>query len=147
MAEVNEFFDFLNRIEEVEAYESDLSNLLVWLEEIGDNYGAQKRFFRSEAWVTDVQALPPPRKQMELKKIEVEDLRLYCLVLNEQVVILFNGGIKTTHKAQDCPNVGKYFKQANLLASRIDHLIRSGEIYWNQDFTDIRFNKNLEIEL
>jgi len=147
MAEVNEFFDFLNRIEEVEAYESDLSNLLVWLEEIGDNYGAQKRFFRSEAWVADVQALPPPRKQMELKKIEVEDLRLYCLVLNEQVVILFNGGIKTTHKAQDCPNVGTYFKQANQLATKIDQLITSGEIYWNEDFTDIRFNENLEIEL
>jgi hypothetical protein len=33
------------------------------------------------------------------------------------------------------------------LATKIDQLITSVEIYWNQDFTDIRFNKNLEIEL
>lgn len=146
-AEVNEFFDFLNRMEEIEEYEDDLSNLLVWLEEIGNNYGAQIRFFRNEAWTADVKALPPPRKQMKLKKIEVDDLRLYCLVLNENVVFLFNGGIKTTDKAQDCPNVGAYFKQANQLASKIDQFVSSGEIQWNENYTNIHFNNNLEINL
>lgn len=146
-AEVNEFFDFLNRMEDVEEIENDLSNLLVWIEELGNNYGAQKRFFRNEAWIADVQALPPPSKQMKLKHIEVDDLRLYCLVLNENVVFLFNGGIKTTDKAQGCPNVGEYFKQANQLALKIDQFIKSGDIKWNKHFTNILFNENLEIEL
>lgn len=145
--EVNEFYDFLNRMEDDETLSNDLSNLLVWIEEIGEKYGAQKHFFRDESWIADVQALPPSRKQMLLKEIEVNDLRLYCLVLNEHVVFLFNGGIKTTNKAQNCPNVGAYFKQANHLALKIDQLITGGDIQWNEYFTDIQFNENLEIEL
>jgi hypothetical protein len=89
-SEVNELFDFLNRIEDIEELENDLSNLLVWLEEIGENYGARNRFFRNESLIADVKALPPPRKQMIAKEIVVNDLRLYCMVLNENVVFLFN---------------------------------------------------------
>ena len=102
--EVNEFIDFLNRMEDKEEIADDLNNLLIWIEEIGENYGANKyRFFRNEYIFADVQALPPPRKQMAIFEIPVEDLRLYCMVLNEHVVILFNGGIKTKDDARDCP--------------------------------------------
>ena len=148
-AEVNEFFDFLNRMEEMEAMKDELSNLLVWLEKIGEHYGAREQFFRNEACGADVKALPPPRRQMLLRELEVNDLRLYCLVLNENVVILFNGGIKskTVIKAQDCPNVGGYFKQANRLAAKIHQLMICGEVQWNRDHTDIIYNDNLEIEL
>jgi hypothetical protein len=146
-SEVNELFDFLNRIEDIEELENDLSNLLVWLEEIGENYGARNRFFRNESLIADVKALPPPRKQMIAKEIVVNDLRLYCMVLNENVVFLFNGGLKTTDKAQDCPNIGIYFKQANQLAVRIEQLFKDGEIIWNKNYTDIYFDENLEIEI
>jgi len=146
--EVNEFFDFLNRMEDIEAVSEDLSNLLVWIEEIGENHGAIKdRFFRNESITTDVQALPPSKKQMEAYEILVEDLRLYCLVLNEHVVFLFNGGIKTTKNAKDCPNVGPYIKQANQIVVKLDKLLKSSEIRWNKGQTDILFDKDLEIEL
>jgi len=47
--EVNEFFDFLNRMEDIGTMDDDLSNLLVWIEDIGEIYGANKiRFFRNE---------------------------------------------------------------------------------------------------
>jgi len=147
-SDVNEFFDFLNRMEEVEDVTDDLSNLLVWIEEIGEKYGAVKnRFFRNESITTDVQALPPSKKQMVAFELPVENLRLYCLVLNEYVVFLFNGGIKTTQEAKDCPNVGPYIKQANNIVVKIDEQIRLGNITWNYDHTDINFIKNLEIEL
>jgi len=146
-SEVNEFYDFLNRMEDIESFEEDLSNLMVWIEEIGENYGAQQKFFRNESETADVRALPPPRNQMRLRKIEVNEMRLYCMVLNEHVVILFNGGIKTTDKAQQCPNVGPYFKQANRFTLQLDQLLKDGEINWDSDFTDIEFDKNLEIEL
>ncbi|MBW6534898.1 MAG: hypothetical protein K0B11_07815 [Mariniphaga sp.] len=77
--DVNEFFDFLNRMEEIEEVEEDLSNLLVWIEEIGEKIGAKKHLFRNESITADVQALPPPAKQMEVHEIPVENLRLYCL--------------------------------------------------------------------
>jgi len=70
--EVNEFFGFLNRMEDIPEVEEDLSNLLVWIEEIGENYGAIKnRFFRNESITADVQALPPPPREMAAFEIEL----------------------------------------------------------------------------
>ncbi len=84
---------------------------------------------------------------MEAIDIWVENLRLYCLVLNDHVVFLFNGGIKTADNAKDCPNVGPYIKQANELVKKIDELLINKEISWNKNQTDICFDENLEIEL
>jgi hypothetical protein len=135
-------------MDEIEEVQYDLLNLHEWLVEIGNNYGAIKnRFFRNESITADVQALPPPAKQMEVREIPVENLRLYCLVLNEHVVFLFNGGIETTNNAKDCPNVGPHIKRANRIANKIDELLKQNEIIWNFDHTDIKFDKNLEFEL
>jgi hypothetical protein len=84
---------------------------------------------------------------MVISEIPVENLRLYCLVLNQHVVILLNGGIKTRRNALDCPNVGPYLKRANRLAVKIDELLKHHEITWNPNFTDIQFDENMEIEL
>lgn len=147
-SEVNEFFDFLNRMEEEDEVSDDLLNLLSWIEEIGEKYGAIKqRFFRNESITNDVQALPPGRKQMVAYELPVKNLRLYCLVLNEHVVFLFNGGVKTTLNAKDCPNVGQYIKQANIIVGKIDELLNNGTINWVYDHSDIIFDKNTEIEL
>jgi len=147
--EISEFFDFLNRIEDISSVETDLGNLLQWIEEIGEKYGAIKsRFFRHESKDGEASALPPSKSTMEFHEIIVEEhLRLYCLVANEHVVFLFNGGIKTTKYPNDCPNVGKYFNQANLLTRKIDELFRDGSITWNDEGTDIVFNPELTIEL
>lgn len=146
--EVSEFFDFLNRMEDIGEVSEDLSNLLVWIEQIGENFGAIKdRFFRNESIIADVQALPPSKKQMEVYEILVEDLRLYCMVLNENVVFLFNGGIKTTDNAKECPNVGPLIKQANQIVKKIDECLKNKDISWNDDHTDIKFDEDLEIEL
>jgi len=146
--EVNEFYDFLNRMEDLDEVTEDLSNLLVWIEQIGEKYGAIKnRFFRNESITADVQALPPGRKQMVAFELPVESLRLYCLVLNEHVVFLFNGGVKSTQNAKECPNVGHYIKQANLIVRKIDEHFRLGNITWNYDQTDIQIVKSLEIEI
>jgi len=123
------------------------SLLLVWIEEIGEKIGAKNYLFRNESITADVQALPPPAKQMEVREIPVKNLRLYCLVLNEHVVFLFNGGIKTTNNAKDCPNVGPHIKRANQIAGKIDEQLKQNEITWNFDHTDIKFDKNLEFEL
>lgn len=143
--DVNEFYDFLNRMEDIKEIEEDLNTLVIWLEEIGDNYGALPEFFRHEG---KAEALPPPARKMKLAELEVENnLRLYCLRANEHVVFLFNGGIKTTDKAQDCPNVSPYFRQANKLAGIINQLFSDSEIKWNQDHTDIIMEPDLQLEL
>jgi hypothetical protein len=144
----NEFYDFLNRMEYLPEIEDDLSNLLVWIEDIGNEYGAKNRFFRNEQSNSEAKALPPPFKVMKTYDIVVNDLRLYCMVANECVVFLFNGGIKTpVHDAKDCPNVGPYFKQANRIVKKFDQLFQDKSIKWNADQTDIEFDSELEIEL
>lgn len=146
-ADIDEFRDFLFRHEDNHEYEEDFNNLIYWLEYIGKNEGAKEKFFRNESSNSEASALPPPKSIMEAHELEVKDIRLYCLRLNDNVVFLFNGGIKTTKYAQDCPNVSKYFKQANLIANKLDQLIREKEIKWNYDWTDIEYDTELKIEL
>lgn len=147
--DVNEFLDFLNRMEDILEIEKDLTNLLIWIEEIGETEGAKPKFFRNESIFADTAALPPPKGVMVFHKIQVNGLRLYCFVANLHVVFLFNGDIKSGNvsKAQDCARVAPHIKRANKLAKRIDELFKSGEISWNEHQTDIIFDKNQEFEL
>jgi len=142
-----EFIDFLHRMEKESEYQEDMDNLMVWLEEIGKYYGAKQKFFRPEGYISDTTALPPPGRIMVSHNIPVRNIRLYCMRLSEHIVILFNGGIKTTEKAQDCRNVSGYFKQANRLVKKIDQLIREHEIQLNQNQTELSFQDNLIIEI
>lgn len=146
--EVPVFLDFLNRMEENKEIEDDLNNLIIWIQEIADKYGAVKKYFRYEGIDSDTSALPPPGGVMRSHKIEVNNLRLYCFVLNENVVFLFNGDVKTNVvDAKDCPKVGKYIRQSNRMSKAIDQLVKEGEIRWNKTKTDILFQSDLEIAL
>ncbi len=137
----NEFYNFIRRMNEKNEIQDDFEKLFVWLEEIGDREGAKERFFRHEGAAN---ALPPEAYLMKAHRIKLDGgLRLYCFRLDEKVVFLFNGDIKTAQKAQDCPNVGKYFKQANRFAIAIDKLIKENEIVWTSDSSNIIFDSDL----
>ena len=59
----------------------------------------------------------------EVKYLESAiDLRLYCHWVNERIVILFNGGIKTTKLAQDCSNVSRHFYNAQTWVKRLNEI-------------------------
>ncbi|MFB6343864.1 hypothetical protein ACE1ET_19235 [Saccharicrinis sp. FJH62] len=77
---------FLNKFPEGCEYDEDIDILIKWIDQIGGK-GALERYFRPEGKYTDyVYAIP----------IETCNLRLYVIRLSENVVILGNGGIKTT---------------------------------------------------
>lgn len=127
-----------------------LNHIQAWLKIMGDKYGAQKHFFRNEAKGADTSALPPRGKDREPSFVENgknkhNNLRLYTLRANEKVVFLFNGDIKTTDKAQDCPNVKKHFSFANQLTNAIDLAFRNSDIKWNEDYTIILFDKDFKL--
>lgn len=129
-----------------------LQHILDWIKLIGDKYGAKEGFFRNEAYGSEASALPPKDIQKKPQYIEsgcvvVNDLRLYTFRLNESVVFLYNGNIKTESTSQLCPQVKPHFMLANKATSEIDKLIKEREINWNDSFTDIEFDKNLEIPL
>jgi hypothetical protein len=78
--------DFLDRMKRESAYIEQFHQLIQWLEYIGESMkGANPEFFRSEGHCV---ALPP--KATHLK--EAIDLRLYCHLVSDNVVILYNGG-------------------------------------------------------
>ena len=79
-------------------YNRDYQRIIAALQAIL-RIGALERFFRPEGGMNDsVQALP----------IESDKLRLYCLRLSDQIVILGNGGVKNTRTYEENPKLYGY---------------------------------------
>lgn len=123
-----------------------------WLKEIGESYGAREHYFRPEQHHGEASGLPP--KGADRQPTYTEDgknvpnnLRLYCYRLNESVVILFSGAVKTANKALDCPHVKPHFKLANRLTRAIDTAIKEKEILWIDNCSDIYFEDTFFMEL
>jgi hypothetical protein len=92
---LSETDDFMHRMEQEPAYIDQLEQLVKWLKIMGDDEkGADFYLFRQERLCV---ALPPKIKHLKA----AIDLRLYCHWVSENIVILYNGGIKTTRIAQD----------------------------------------------
>ena len=93
-----EFEKFVAEFEMNSTYNSDYQRIIAALQVILDK-GALERFFRPEGKMDDnVQAIP----------IYGGKLRLYCLRISEQIVILGNGGAKTTNSYQNDPKLFGY---------------------------------------
>lgn len=116
--ELTETDKFLEAMEKEKEYQEEFSNLIDWLSEIGDKRGARDHLFRHEGIAV---ALPPDRKYQS-DELEVKEIRLYCHRVTPEVVILFNGGIKTARYPQDCPNVNTHFRQANHYIRQLDKI-------------------------
>lgn len=134
------FEQFLVRFADDPATEKEVVQLVYWLQKIGDDIGAKDRYFRPEERAS---ALPPPR----YIENDAGDLRLYCFVASENVVFLFDGGIKTTQRAQDCPNVASHFRLANKLSKAINQCFIDGDIQWKEGREDIEYTATLDILL
>ena len=93
-----EFEKFVAEFEINAEYNSDYQRIIAALQVILDK-GALERFFRPEGKMNDnVHAIP----------IEGGKLRLYCLRISEQIVILGNGGVKNTKSYQEDPKLYGY---------------------------------------
>lgn len=96
-------------------YNKDFNIILLALSKIIDK-GALERFFRNEGKFNDnVKALA----------LDSRKLRLYCLRISDQVLILGNGGVKTTRTYQEDDKLSGYvldlqsFDKALLQAQRL----------------------------
>ena len=140
----SEFADFIDKHECEERISDEYDDIISWLEKLGDEIGADRRYFRHE-WKAD--ALPPPKKFIEIDY--TENLRLYCMRVSDSIVILFNGAIKTHGiiSAQDCPKVSPFFNMANKLVKKIDELMLDGEVVISEDGYSLEIQENTEIIL
>ena len=114
--------------------------LMAWIKKIGNNYAASQHYFRQER---TADALPPPINITHKKC----SLRWYCLRVSPSAVILFDGGSKTTKKAQDCPNVSDHFENANIISEAIWEAYDEGNISLDHnDRLDVADNLKLEVK-
>lgn len=93
-----EFEKFVQEFEQNATYNRDYQRIIAALQAIL-NVGALERFFRPEGKMQDSVAAIP---------IEGGKLRLYCLRLSEQIVILGNGGVKSTQTYEEDPKLYGY---------------------------------------
>ena len=94
----SEFEKFLNEFKDNATYNRDFNVILLALSKIIDK-GALERFFRNEGRMNDnVKALA----------IDSRKLRLYCLRISDQILILGNGGVKTTRTYQEDSKLSGY---------------------------------------
>lgn len=134
--EISETSKFFDKFEGKDKFEASLNNLVAWIIDIGDNRGAKSHFFRYE---DRAGALPPNRRYLSGK--DSGNLRLYCIPINEQIVILSNGGEKTANVVKDCPDLLPKFRFANSMAKQINdqELETEGKVILNTDEIILEF--------
>ena len=87
----SEFEKFVAKFRDDADYSEDFSRITAFIKRIAMT-GALERYFRPEGKINDsVVALP----------VTSSKLRLYCLRLSDRILILGNGGVKTSQRYED----------------------------------------------
>lgn len=89
--EICETDDFIQRFVHDLLYQKDFSTIVYWLNKMGQESGTLERFFR-------------PEKGAKAIPIYSSRLRLYCIRISDDLLILGNGGVKSSQKVQDSPD-------------------------------------------
>lgn len=137
----SEFEDFLARMKVEPEYKDQLGKILQYIKEIGEKHGAHNAHFKHER---SAEALPPPY-YIQPGKPNKYGLRLYCIRLSDEIVILLNGGLKTKNDPEKCPNCRRHFRFANALANKLNEAIRDRDVVLNGKHLDM--DDDFEMEL
>ena len=128
-SEESEFEKFLNEFKDNATYNRDFNVILLALSKIIDK-GALERFFRNEGRMNDnVKALA----------IDSRKLRLYCLRISDQILILGNGGVKATRTYQEDSKLSGYVMDLQSFDKVLLKAQKSGKVtIENNMITDIQ---------
>jgi hypothetical protein len=98
----NETDDFILRFKDDPKFKQDVETITYYIQKIGER-GALERNFR-------------PEKRAVAIPISSSKLRLYGYRVNNSILILGNGGEKTSKKVQDSPDAFPHFELMNFVA-------------------------------
>lgn len=148
-----ELDDFAKRMYDIERYRIQLGQIFQFIKEIGENYGAREELFKheraAEAIAPGHSFLTDKNSKPRYHYIENENgefgLRLYCIRLNENAVILLNGDMKTHDYPDQCENCRGHFAFANRLSRKIDEAIREKNLFVNN--SEIEYQDDFVIEI
>lgn len=112
--ELNEASKFFKRSQTDPKLSKEIEEIKKLLSRIG-NQGALERNFRYERAGL---ALP----------VWTSNVRLYCHRVSNEILIIGNGGRKTSQKAQDSPDAFPHFSYINAFIKAFNKKLRAGEI-------------------
>lgn len=119
-AEENETDKFVLRFAKSDEFRPFYQQIAALLTDIGERKGARKHYFSRHE---DAASALPPKGTFEVNGIEIDfyenPLRLYCTRLNDNMVVLFNGGLKTARTAQASEDLAQKFREAQHFAKTI----------------------------
>jgi hypothetical protein len=148
--ESTETDNFFEKYDNTLEYTEDIQKLAqLLLVQMGDKYGATEAFFNRREDLASALPPVPSRTTKKLEEIRLDNqMRLYCLRLSDEVVILFNGGVKlpNTRAHQESPQLYTKFQEAQIFAKKILRELQSGMIVVkHRVITD--FNGKTDIEI
>lgn len=111
--DLSEYEDFLMKFKDNSTLNQDFQRILLALEKIIDR-GALERFFRVEGKMND---------RVSALAIDSRKLRLYCLRISDQILIVGNGGVKTTRTYQEDETLSGYVMDLQ----RFDELLKQAQ--------------------
>lgn len=127
--DLSEFEKFLNEFKDNATYNKDFNVILLALSKIIDK-GALERFFRNEGRMND---------NVKAIAIDSRKLRLYCLRISDQILILGNGGVKTTRTYQEDSKLSGYVMDLQTFDKVLLNAQKSGKITIEKNMiTDIQ---------
>lgn len=125
--EADKFFEKYGKSEDSNIKEATQLLLQFLIHEICKVHGARIELFnRNES---KAQALPyiVDRGSSEIFELNYFyknfPLRLYCFRISDEIIVLFNGGIKSSNTAQTSPDISMKFYEAQGYASKIESAI------------------------
>ena len=129
--ENTEFDKFLDKFPEGSEYDQDIDIILSWYKKISEK-GALERHFRPEGKRNDNLCAIP---------IETSKLRLYCLRINDHVLIIGNGDVKNTVTYNEDPILNDYAETLQSIDGSLKSRIKNGQVtlYKNDLFGNLKF--------
>jgi len=111
----NETDRFISRFIANDEYKDDFNIIIYWIRKIGSS-GSLERYFR------------PEKKAKAIPLESGYSLRLYCYRINDETLILGNGGVKTSNKVQNSPDCFPHFELMNHVAKKVYWGLNDGRL-------------------
>ncbi len=133
--ELSEYEKFVQRFKDSAELKRDYQIIIYALSKIANN-GALERYFRPEGKMNDnVCALP----------VDSGKLRLYCLRITDKILIIGNGGLKTTKTYEESEALLGYVIDLQKFDSLIKSEVANGSLTISETDIEGITDKNFEI--
>jgi hypothetical protein len=140
--ERSEFNDFLFRMNRDLTDKGELAEMIRLIENIAGKWGIENSLLEQDIIPEDNAHRFVLPFDVQTDRNSPYGLRLYCVILSNNIMLILNGGAKTAQRVRDCPNCEPHFDFANKVAQAVERdkargklIIEEDGIYFEEDYT------------